>query len=562
MVDMHSSDFSDELLLLLQELEKAGTPLSFNVDPMANKAHCVVYTLNNGMELHVKLSNFFWFELAAVKTVDGELIQTVHLDAQVRDYVPLSAQSLIHVYSIGFHQPTYLTEAFWYETKTLTRRMVRDKDYAENQMCARQNRLYNSGFLDMSSDYDLAKKRGLREPLSEKMCEIMGLEPTKREELTFDPTEDTSLIEEFELLEIRDHFLRLENHISDEAYTAERKARENKDPKIPPTDEEAGREIGTCLLNIFRPEFSFYKNKGSSYKPTQLIALGEKLTEIYDSLVEVMQVPVGDYHFRLHEIKQTYQLDTYNTGCLSWIAQAMKPANVRLKKLVDALVYTPNQYHYGVLILILIDVDDRAHLVRVHDDFSYEIPTDDLIHMHRVHEHYLKSLKKMFHHDRDYEPYDPTPVKVISPWRDSESMEIPGRPLFNMSNLEQRKMFTHLASVPIKAMPDVVIKEYNPNQASKEIIWTIHARAKLNQLNISDILRVNRVASLPASETFDVLLVSITDRKGKIRVYENRRFLCKQLTRGELAESIQFSSNKSLELANAVRIIEKHAYHQ
>lgn len=560
MSESNSHDLSHELLVLLQELEDAGSPLRFDVAPMSNKAHSVVYTLNNGMELHVKLSNFFWFELTAVKTVDGLFINTETLEPQVRDYVP-SPQTLINVYAIGFHQPTYITQAFWYEIKTLTRRMVRDKQYAERQMCSRQNRLYNSGFEDISSDYDLAEKRGLRQPLSEKMCEIMGLKPTLREDLPFDSTEDTSLIEEFEMLEIRDRFLRLENQISDEAFSAKMKAKENRDPNIQPNDSEVALKISSCIINIFRPEFSFYKTKGGSYKPTQLIALGEKLTEIYDRLCEVMRVPVDDYHFRLHELKQSYQLDTYNTACLSWIASAMKPAKLRLKKLIDAVLYTPTKNKYGVLILVLIDVKDQVHLVKVRDDSPIEIAVETFLAMHQAHEHYLHSLKKMFQHNRVYEPYDPTPIKVKSRWRGSESMQIPERSLFNMSNLEQRKLFVHLASVPLKAVPDLVSTAYNLNQSSKDIIWALHRWAEYDELKMSDIVRVNRIASLPASETYDALFISTMDRQGKIRVFDNSGFGFKRLTRRELAESIQFSANTSLEIANAVQILKEYSKH-
>lgn len=239
----------------------------------------------------------------------------------------------------------------------------------------------------------------------------------------------------------------------------------------------------------------------------------------------------------------------------------MKPAKLRLKKLIDAVVYTPTKNKYGVLILVLIDVEDQVHLVKVRDDSPIEIAVETFLTMHQAHEHYLHSLKKMFQHNRVYAPYDPTPIKVKSRWRGSESMQIPERSLFNMGNLEQRKLFVHLASVPLKAVPDLVSTTYNLNQSSKDIIWALHRWAENDELKMSDTVRVNRIASLPASETYDALFISTMDRQGKIRVFDNSGFGFKRLTRRELAESIQFSANTSLEIANAVRIVEEYSKH-
>jgi hypothetical protein len=227
----------------------------------------------------------------------------------------------------------------------------------------------------------------------------------------------------------------------------------------------------------------------------------------------------------------------------------MKPARVRLKKLVDTVVYTPNKYSAGVLIFELIDIDDNVRLVKLDGEYTHEISVKSFLSLYENHERYVKTLEKMFHYARDYLPYDPTPVRVKSVWNDSERMHTPKRPLLNMSNLEQRKMFTHLASVPVDKFIDIASNKYGFNHKDMKVFWTIHYLVEEDKLKVSDILRVNRVASLPDSNTSEVLLISITDRKGKVRVFDYKLFSENKISRREMKDYVQFSYKRASELA-------------
>jgi DNA-binding cell septation regulator SpoVG len=247
-------------------------------------------------------------------------------------------------------------------------------------------------------------------------------------------------------------------------------------------------------------------------------------------------------------------------ACLSWIASAMKPERVKLKKLIDTIIYTPNKYSPGMLIFVLLDLDDNVHLVKLEDEYVHKLSANSFLKLYKEHECYFKTMEKMFHHDRDYVPYDPTPVKVKSPWGDSERMHTPERPLFNMSNLEQRKMFTYLATVPVSEFPKAVFNKYNFSQNDKQIFWAIHSLVEDDKLKIGDILRINRVARLQVSSGSSALFIAITDRKGKVRVFDDRMFSENKVSRRELKDYIEFTYMRSLELASVLWAIARRKH--
>jgi DNA-binding cell septation regulator SpoVG len=210
-----------------------------------------------------------------------------------------------------------------------------------------------------------------------------------------------------------------------------------------------------------------------------------------------------------------------------------------------------------MLIFVLLDLDDNVHLVKLEDEYVHKLSANSFLKLYKEHECYFKTMEKMFHHDRDYVPYDPTPVKVKSPWGDSERMHTPERPLFNMSNLEQRKMFTYLATVPVGEFPKAVFNKYNFSQNDKQIFWAIHSLMNDDKLKVGDILRINRVARLHVSSGSSALFIAITDRQGKVRVFDDRMFSKNKVSRRELKDYIEFTYMRSLELASVLWALTK-----
>jgi DNA-binding cell septation regulator SpoVG len=78
-----------------------------------------------------------------------------------------------------------------------------------------------------------------------------------------------------------------------------------------------------------------------------------------------------------------------------------------------------------------------------------------------------------------------------------------------------------------------------------------------DKLKVGDILRINRVARLHVSSGSSALFIAITDRQGKVRVFDDRMFSKNKVSRRELKDYIEFTYMRSLELASVLWALTK-----